>query len=76
MKKGIDTFAIAKNGNKACKKCDRYGNVFVKNDYIDRWSRRTSTNSKGEVGWYCKCKKCGGTKNLGKVAELVSSPCH
>lgn len=71
MAKGIDIYAIAKAGNKVCKKCDRFGNAFIKNDYADRWSRRTNYNSKGDSGWYCKCKKCGGTKNLGKVSDVA-----
>ena len=72
MGKGINTYAISMNGNKVCKKCDKYGNVFVKDDYADRWSRRTNYNSKGEAGRYCKCKMCGGTKNLGKRIEVIN----
>jgi hypothetical protein len=72
MRKGIDTNSIVKNGNNVCRKCNRYGYIFMKNDYADIWSKRTKTNSRGEVGWYCKCKKCGGTKNLGKRLLVVS----
>ena len=72
MAKGINTYTIAMSGNKVCKKCDKNGNVFVKNNYADRWSRRTNYNSKGEAGWYCKCKRCGGTKNIGKASERSS----
>lgn len=59
---------MAMAGIRVCKTCDKSGNIFVKNDYADRWSTRTRYNSKGKPGRYCKCKKCGGTKNLGKVA--------
>lgn len=53
-----------------CKKCKGNGNVFIKNDYADRYLKSTQYY-KGKAGKWCKCKKCGGTGKVIKLKQII-----